>query len=572
MKIKIWLLRQQQTCLILILILAAFLRFYQLTSTPPSLNWDEISHGYNAYSILKSGTDEWGVRWPTIFRAYGDYKLPVYIYLTSLSIGVFGLSDFAVRFPSALAGVLAVFFTYLLSKKLFSQLIHLRGVPYRINHSATSEVFLPLVASLFLAISPWHIFLSRPAFEANLASFLVIAGIYFFLRGLEKGWFLSLSAVFLGLSVYTYNSARIFAPLILIVLFLLYRQQIIVWVKKQKKQALLFLFLILIFFISLISSLTSTSGLARFKWVSILDQGVINRINMARGSSSLPIPLPRLIHNKGTYFVTAYFKNYFSNFSPSYLFIKGGSNYQYNIPGQGIIYPIQAPLILIGLYWLLKNWRKKESKLVLFWWLLAVVPSAATQENPHVLRTILVLPIPQIMAALGFIQIFDWLKDKKTIRWIFAGTYGLILLVFIYQFLTSYFGSYREKYSWSWQYGYKEAVAFVKENQDNYQKIFINKKYGEAHEFLLFYLQWDPQKYRQDQNLKRYFQTDWYWVDSFDKFIFINDWEVKQKAKCEGENIKCLLLTSPGNYPQGWEKLKTINFLDNQPAFDILKK
>ncbi|MCX6724742.1 MAG: hypothetical protein NTV20_01410, partial [Candidatus Shapirobacteria bacterium] len=293
-------------------------------------------------------------------------------------------------------------------------------------------------------------------------------------------------------------------------------------------------------------------------------------INMARGSSSLPKPLPRLIHNKATYFTIAYFRNYFSIFSPRYLFDKGGSNYQYNIPGQGIIYPIQFPLILIGLYYLFKNWRKKESKLILFWWLLAVVPAAATQENPHVLRTILVLPVPYLLAALGFGQIWLWLKNQKLWRWILALIFSLILIFSFVNFWRNYFGFYRQNYSWSWQYGYQQATAYIEKNYNKYERILITKKYGEPHEFLLFYLKWNPEKYQQDSNLKRYFQTDWYWVDSFDKFKFVNDWEIIEN-KCDGENINCLLLTSPGNYPEGWKKIETINFLDGQPAFEILE-
>jgi hypothetical protein len=76
--------------LIFIVILAAILRFAQITQVPPSLNWDEVSHGYNAYSLIKTGKDEWGVNLPLIFRAYGDYKLPVYIYLTAISEFFFG--------------------------------------------------------------------------------------------------------------------------------------------------------------------------------------------------------------------------------------------------------------------------------------------------------------------------------------------------------------------------------------------------------------------------------------------------------------------------------------------------
>ncbi|PIV02180.1 glycosyl transferase, partial [Candidatus Shapirobacteria bacterium CG03_land_8_20_14_0_80_40_19] len=59
--------------LILIILLSLFLRIYCLQEVPPSLNWDEISHGYNAYSILKTGKDEWGKTFPLIFQAYGDF-------------------------------------------------------------------------------------------------------------------------------------------------------------------------------------------------------------------------------------------------------------------------------------------------------------------------------------------------------------------------------------------------------------------------------------------------------------------------------------------------------------------
>src|SRR3989344_3491019 len=86
--------------LVSIIIGALIIRFWNLSSNPPSLNWDEVSHSYNAYSILKSGRDEWGNLFPIIFRAYGDYKLPVYIYLTVISEFFFGLTPFAIRFVS----------------------------------------------------------------------------------------------------------------------------------------------------------------------------------------------------------------------------------------------------------------------------------------------------------------------------------------------------------------------------------------------------------------------------------------------------------------------------------------
>src|SRR3989339_591739 len=105
--------------LFVIVVIGLSLRFYRLSDNPPSLNWDEVSHGYNAYSILHTGKDEWGVSWPLIFRAYGDYKLPAYIYLTSISEWFLGLNALAVRFVSAIGGTISIIFGYLLVKELF---------------------------------------------------------------------------------------------------------------------------------------------------------------------------------------------------------------------------------------------------------------------------------------------------------------------------------------------------------------------------------------------------------------------------------------------------------------------
>lgn len=85
--------------LFLIVLLASLLRFYHFTSNPPGLNTDETAIGYNAYSILKTGKDEYSQKFPLAFRSFDDYKPPLYIYLTVPSVAIFGLNEFAVRFP-----------------------------------------------------------------------------------------------------------------------------------------------------------------------------------------------------------------------------------------------------------------------------------------------------------------------------------------------------------------------------------------------------------------------------------------------------------------------------------------
>ena len=193
--------------LAIIILVAVSVRFVGVGSTPPSLNWDEISHGYNAYSILKTGQDEWGQAFPTIFRAYGDYKLPVYIYLTALSELLLGLTPLAVRLPSILAGIGSVIFTYLLVGELGG-----------LGRSEKKMQTVALLSAFLMAIEPWSFFLSRGAFEANLAQFFVISGVYFFLRGLKNNASFVVSSVLFGFSVWTYNSARVFVPMLVLLL------------------------------------------------------------------------------------------------------------------------------------------------------------------------------------------------------------------------------------------------------------------------------------------------------------------------------------------------------------------
>src|SRR5439155_27353680 len=110
---------------------------------PSSMDWDEVSFGYNAYSVLHTGKDEYGVSYPLAFRAFGEYKQPVYAYLDVVSIGLFGLNSFAVRFPSAFFGSIGIIFVYFMTYELFRK--------YRF---AKNIAFFSMA---FYAFSPWSI-------------------------------------------------------------------------------------------------------------------------------------------------------------------------------------------------------------------------------------------------------------------------------------------------------------------------------------------------------------------------------------------------------------------------------
>ena len=103
--------KNKHLILSLIVVLAFVLRFYKLGEVPLGFHQDEVSQAYNSFSILTTGRDRYGQLLPILFRSFGSYQPPVYTYLTTIPIFLFGNTIFAARSTSAFFGVLTVFLT-----------------------------------------------------------------------------------------------------------------------------------------------------------------------------------------------------------------------------------------------------------------------------------------------------------------------------------------------------------------------------------------------------------------------------------------------------------------------------
>ncbi len=546
--------------LLIILILALGVRLYHLNSNPPSLNWDEVSHGYNAYSLLTTGMDQWGQPWPIVnFRAYGDYPVPLNLYLTLPFVKFLGLNAFAIRLPHALLGVLTVLASYFLAL----------GV--------TRKQSIALITALLMAISPWSVFTTRAVNQPNLSVFFVIAGMAAFFHRQRHPWFKSLSIFLLWLSLFSYHTTRIFTPLLLVLILFVYHREFINLIKKRTLITSLTVISVLIFFCSAVFILAQPTSRARSQWVFILNQSAINQIIDSRLHSNFPPLITRLIYNRPVYFVTHSLSNYLDYFTPQFLFLQGGTNYLYSLPGYGVMYSVNFFFFYLGLgYLFYQAYKEKpEYQLLVLWLLSAPLSASITTERYAVTRVSPILPLPQLAAALGLYLSFKYLtkklpRPKLFIRHSLLILYGLALIMQVYSYLQTYFNQYPIDYSWSWQYGYQQAVQFIKQNYSQYDQIFITKKYGEPHEFVLFFWPWDPADYR--QKVQWDYHTGWYWVNAFDKFVFVNDWDIKSVVSCQSSVVSCLLITSPGNAPDGWSKISQIDFLNHQPAFDIYQR
>lgn len=524
--------------LVLIIILAFALRTYKLGSNPPSLYWDEASLGYNAYSILKTAHDEHGKFLPiTNFGAFGDYKPPLYIYATVPSIAILGLSEFAIRFPSAFFGVLTVILTYFLAKKLFD------------------DEKVAFIAAFFLTISPWHLQFSRGAFEANLGLFFSVIGIYSFAKfATEKPKYIFLSAASFLAAMYTFTGQRLFVPVILLVLIVQFKKEII----KNLKLVILAAVISLVFFWPLFRFVTGTiEGKLRFNEVTIFkDLQPINDAIRFRSEDHF-VWWANIIHNRRFFFTDQYLIHYFDAYNPRFLFFTGDVNPRLSIQTIGELYFFDLILVFSGIYFLFAK-RQKYRLLIIGWLLVSPLGPAVARETPHALRMIHILPVFQLMAAYGIYNLYQIVKFKKTF---IAASFLTILISLIY-YLHMYYVHYPVENSDQWQYGYKQAVEYVKPLYNNVDHVVVTENYGRPYVYFLIYMKIDPKTYYQTANVTRDNQF-FYHVNSFDKLIFTGN---PSSYKLSGKTI---FVTTPGGLPPSALPLKTINQLDGKPVFDI---
>lgn len=471
--------------LISIIVLAVVLRVVNLSTNPPGLNWDEVSMGYTAYSILETGRDEWGVQFPILFRSYGEWKSPVYIYLITPFIKVFGLNAWGVRLPAVIFGVLSVYLTYLLGKKLYSKQVG-------------------LWASFLLAVSPWHLMLSRPAFEAGVALTLILAGIYLLLQ--KKS---IIASLVLGLSLHTYHSAKIVVPFIL--LYFAYH----LFKKIELKKIILSLLILGIFVYPIAMDVLTGRSQKRFAQVGITtDTELVERFFKYRDTFPLGVLGNKLIFNKYTFILTKGFSNWTSYLSPHFLLGSESIRAQHSIPFRGVLYFTEFVLMCYGLIILLKKHRGPSLVLPLLLIGAGLVPPALTKDIYHVLRSILTLPWWQLLAAIGLVELFSQKKFTTLARWIIG-----LLIVEILVFLFLYFAWYPKAFAKDWQYGAKEMITWVTSKEDSYKHIYVTKTYGEPQLFFAFYGQWDPAMYQvENKKLLDYESLGYPWLDQLPEY------------------------------------------------------
>jgi len=321
--------------LTLIIALGIYLRFYHLDLSPGGLYADEASIGYNAYSILTTSKDEYGVPYPLFFKAFGEYKNPIFIYSLVPLIKIFGLTPEVVRAGAAVWGSLALPLMYFFSVQL------------------TKNKPLSLLTTLILALMPWHLHYSRLGFEAITLPTLFLLALIFHFKNRPL-----LSGLVFGLSFYSYTTARLWAPLMLLIL----RPKWLAWVGFG------------LLLLPLVSWNRQYPGslTARFNQISVFSDRPVQAVVVQR-----------------------IVKTYLTHWNPQFLFNKGDTTQRHSSGVSSEMLIVWLPFFISGL------WFFRRQKLILIMIALFPIAAALTQTSPIATRTIQAAPFFALVIAHG---------------------------------------------------------------------------------------------------------------------------------------------------------------------------
>jgi hypothetical protein len=450
---------------------ALFVRFFQLGHVPYSLYWDEMAMYVDVKSVLQTGKDMFGRPWfQVMYPSYGDYKLPVLIWLATLSSKIFGLSEFSLRLPSALAGVGTVIFGGLIAQELLDQKV-------KKNEKVWSWSELTQLATMaVIAVSPWSVMFSRTAFEGHVGQFLLAVSIWCLLRSRKQSWLLWLCPLFGAFATYTYFSVRFVWVVVfgLTSLLMISRE---LGVGKQKvnlkkiilpftKFSLIKIILPLVLFgVFLIPMLRSPlykdSNQFRLGTDSILkNEEQVIQSNVYREMAG-NTPIDRIIFHRWWLTTQELLKNYSDHLSLNFLFVSGDPNLRHGTGQYGLfVLPLLLPF-LVGLYVLAR--RRPGVLVVLFgWWMVALLPASVPQNTPHALRSLNALVPLAVIIGVGVTEMLLWLRtaQKKSAYVAIASVsmYFILVFVFSFSFLYHYFTVYPKESATDWQNGYTQLA------------------------------------------------------------------------------------------------------------------
>ncbi|MGE0685850.1 MAG: glycosyltransferase family 39 protein [Dehalococcoidia bacterium] len=499
----------------------AVLRLWDITGVPPGLQQDEAVYGVDAFSIFKTGRDHLGHPFPFVsLENFGDWSSPLLTFICVPFVGIFGLNVEVIRVVTAMMGLLAIPAVFGLAVLLFQR--PAAGV----------------VAAWLIALSPFHVHLSRWAVIPSLVPTMVALTLLVFIwamRNRNERAFV-LAAFIACLTMATYHSMKLYVPLALLPAFLIYHRTILV----LKLEALLYAALVFAALAGPIMWLTlrDPAGGARFAQTSVFEQ--------ADGHIGTVI------------------EQYASFFSPGF-WLTRGSNDLMQVPSGGVELWFVVPLILVGLGWLALHivrstdtWLRSSALLIFALVVLYPVPGSLTVPAPDALRGAHVITLAALLGSAGAVALYEFLSAllasrERNFR---LGAGALVVAVFalglgydLQHRFVHYFGAYSEEVESNFHYGLKDALDYAFQHEDAYDEVWVLPDVHNPYIYVLFYKRWSPDDVHSNLVLTRD-PPEWNVVHSIGKYRF---------DEPTGFSLRDLTPVTSSRYSDG------------RPAYDVLE-
>jgi 4-amino-4-deoxy-L-arabinose transferase-like glycosyltransferase len=468
---------------------------------PPGLDTDEAAIGYNAYSLLRSGRDEYGERWPFLFQSFGDWKRPVYIYATALPIAGLGLTPLAVRLPSALAGTLSVPLLYAVAVLLLR-----RPRP-------------ALWAAALLAVSPWHLQFSRAGREVTvllLALLVMAAALLGAVHALPRrdgraswpagAWCVVAALAFL-VAVHTYPAGVVVAPPLALLIVGVYwtrlRRAPLAWASAAAA-------VLLLGCLPLWLQFADGRAGTRFAMASVFADRELRDVSAGRIERDERDGLPAVLDHPLVLGTWRALGAYVTHFEPSFLFTRGDVEWRHHSSTGGQLNLWDIPLLVCGLFVMVRTWRRPAVRVVAGWLAIGPLPAAFGTPAPHALRAIALLPALYLLAALGVGPVWRWLARRRlTTDWVLA----LVLSVGVY--LYGYYRYYGYEHDGAWSSGWLETFRAAQSQVDagRYARVVIPEDLPwprVGYIYALFATAYDPEQYLAQGGTRSSLRWRWY--------------------------------------------------------------
>lgn len=522
----------------IILAVGFLLRFYKLGEVPFGFYQDESAIGYNAYSLIQTGKDEHGNSWPLYFKSFGDWKLPVYIYLTIPAILLLGMTELAVRLPSAIFGFLTIIVFYYFLK------------------TTTKSQAISLIAAAILAINPWHIHYSRATFEVTLALFFLLLGgtlIYQSSQNSKSGFFFA-GTIFFILGFYSYNLTRLLAPAWYAATFYYYHGKI---TKLKITEILFTIFTAGLALLPFIASYNNpggaTSAAGTLIWSSSAVQAPL--VEFRSYLTALPPVVNKLLFNSFLLNIRQYAANLASYLSASFFFVSGSSHGNHGIGNIGQFYIFELPVFMLGL-WSILHSLSVGKKLLITWASLTIAIAALTRDIPHATRSFFLIPSVAYIISHGWIFIIMKLALlKKPLQVAAYSAASLVVIVTIIYYLASYFLQFPRLYAKSWRSADKPLALFLTEKAPQVNQIIIDETAGFMYTSLLFFGKYPPQQFIDEVKWSQDDSEGFSRPERFGKYTFRKiNWDQDVKLP------NSLIITSPEKKPDQMPPLQSFSY------------